>query len=268
MESKPPKTDRAPAQENSSATRVVQLYPTCSSVPFNQLRSYVEFSAAMSEGQVAERVLVFDAMTGLELNDVFLQTSPELWDRARTRLTLLFDPGRIKQGLLPHQELSYPLVRGRAVRVVIDAGFLDAGGQALEQSFERKYEVGTDVRQHVDPSMWNVLPPLAGSLTPLIIDFDRPLDFGLLHHSIRIRARDGSSIGGQVAIGHEECSWALFPNSPWLAGQYRVEVDHRLEDLAGNSVSRVFDRELSRREHDRRGENDVSVSFLVGHARH
>lgn len=262
----PPKTDHVPAQVASHATRVVQLYPTGNSVPFNQLRSYVEFSAAMSEGQVAEHVHVIDAMTGLDLNDVFLQMSPELWDRARTRLTLLFDPGRIKQGLLPHQELSYPLAQGMSITVVIDAGFMDAAGRPLQQSFERQYEVGTDVRQYVDPNMWNVLPPLSGSLAPLIIDFDRPLDFGLLQHSIRVRAVDGSAIAGQVAIGQEERSWALFPNVPWLAGQYRVEVDHRLEDLAGNSVSRVFDRDLSRQDHDRRSEGDVLVSFLVGHA--
>ncbi len=256
--------ERTDAQSRS--THVVDVFPTAGSVPFNQLRSYVEFSAPMSEGQAADHVHLFDSTSGRELFDVFLPTTPELWDRDRRRLTMLFDPGRIKQGLAPHLEMSYPLAPGRAVRLVIDKDFLDAAGQPLLQAFERGYEVDADERQHVDPYLWQVLSPVAETRNPLIIDFDRPLDLGLLQHSIRVRAEDGSAIAGQLAIGHEERSWALFPDVPWLAGQYRIEVDHRLEDLAGNSVSRVFDRELSRPEHDPRSEAKTVLALLIERA--
>lgn len=255
--------DFPPHVESIVTSRVVELYPTSSSVPFNQLRLYVEFSAAMSEGQAAQCVHVIDEMTGVKLDDVLLQMNPELWDRDRRRLTLLFDPGRIKQGLLPHMESGYPLVQGRPVKIVIDADFMDATGQPLRQAFERHYEVGADVRQHVDPSMWKIHPPRLGTMTPLIIDFDRALDYGLLQHSIHVLAVDGAAVAGRVAIGHAEQSWAFVPAEPWLAGDYRLEIDHRLEDLAGNSVSRIFDRELGRQDHDRRSEINALVSFFV-----
>ena len=35
------------------------------------------------------------------------------------------------------------------------------------------------------------------------------------------------------------------PTLPWSAGAHEIHVDAALEDLAGNSVRRVFDRDLS-----------------------
>jgi hypothetical protein len=39
----------------------------------------------------------------------------------------------------------------------------------------------------------------------------------------------------------------------WASGPHQLVVDPVLEDLAGNSVSRVFDRDLSRSEDQGRG---------------
>ena len=38
----------------------------------------------------------------------------------------------------------------------------------------------------------------------------------------------------------------LLPREPWAPGTHQLNVDPVLEDLAGNSVSRVFDRDLAR----------------------
>ena len=255
--------ERGAAEESAGSTRVIGLYPTARSVPFNLLRMYVVFSSPMSEGQVDASIHVCEEASGLELSDVLLTMKPELWDRARTRLTLLFDPGRIKQGLLPHQEIGYPLAAGQAVKVVIDATFLDSAGQSLQQSFERHYQVSADVREHVDPSAWTIHPPKLGTLEPLIIDFDRPLDFGLLHHSIQVHADAGEPIAGTVAIGREERSWALVPVQAWRAGPYRLEINSRLEDLAGNSLRRVFDRDLGRADHNPRSEAEAALTFEI-----
>jgi hypothetical protein len=252
-----------PADSGRSTTEVVELYPTAGCIPFNQLRMYVYFSAPMTEGRAARHVHVLDDISGKELSDALLPLDPELWDRDRRRLTLLFDPARIKQGLKPHEEAGYPLVPGRPIRVVVDQDWRDAAGRPLVRSFERRYQVGADVRRHVDPGQWGMEAPRAGSTEPLVIDFDRTLDQGLLQHSITIRGTDGRRVAGAVAIGAEEQSWAFIPQGRWSAGWHQVEVDHRLEDTAGNSVSRVFDRDLLRADHYPKTEHPTVVPFLV-----
>jgi len=252
-------SDIAPA-----TTDVAELYPTAGSIPFNLLRLYLCFSSPMSEGVATGHVHVVDDVTGKVLADVLLPPDPELWDRARRALTLLLDPGRIKQGLLPHRQSGYPLVEGRAIRVVVDSAFLDAAGRPLRAPFERRYDVGPDLRGHVDPRRWRVTPPAARTTGPLVVDFDRTLDLGLLHRCITVHDREGHTVAGSVAVGEDERSWAFVPSAPWGTGPYHLEVDHRLEDVAGNSVSRVFDRDLRRPQDAPRPEEPAVVTFRPG----
>jgi hypothetical protein len=53
-------------------------------------------------------------------------------------------------------------------------------------------------------------------------------------------------VAGHASIGREERSWRFVPSAPWIAGGYSLLVDPRLEDLAGNSLLRLFDRDLTR----------------------
>ena len=45
-----------------------------------------------------------------------------------------------------------------------------------------------------------------------------------------------------------ERSWRFAPDGAWDVGRYSLIVDPLLEDLAGNSLIRVFDRDLTRAE--------------------
>ncbi len=251
------------AGDGRGSTTVQAIYPSAEAVPRNHLRLYVHFSAPMSEGFASSHVRVADATSGAELPDALLATGDELWDRERRRLTLLFDPGRLKRGLVPNRDAGYPLVVGRPVRVVVGAGFPDARGRPLAGGFARRYEVAEDVRGHVEPQAWQVHAPRAGSLDPVVVDFDRPLDHGLLQHSLTVRSPQGGAVRGSVGTGPEERSWAFFPARAWAAGAYQLAVDHRLEDLAGNSISRVFDRDLSERRDDPRPVTEVQLPFIV-----
>jgi len=244
-------------------TTVEALYPSAPALPRNQLRLYVHFSAPMTEGVAARHVYVVDGASGEQLIDALLETTVELWDRDRRRLTLLFDPGRIKRGLVPHEQLGYPLVPGRPVEVVIDAGFPDALGRPLMRRFSRRYDVGPDIRLHVDPASWVLHPPPASSVDPLVVDFDRPLDHGLVQHCLSVRTSGGGAVAGKSGTAPEERAWAFFPAQGWTAGAYELEVDHSLEDLAGNSVARVFDRDLSDPLDDPRPARPVRVPFVV-----
>ena len=126
-------TLRRPATPRKRTTRVLEIYPTGTAVPVNLLRCYLHFSAPMSEGHTRDSVHLIASDTGKPLPDALLPMDPELWDRSRTRLTLLLDPGRIKRGLIPHTETGYPLTQGGRVTLIVDDTFRDATGTAADR---------------------------------------------------------------------------------------------------------------------------------------
>ena len=253
---------RRPPAEASPNTEVVAVYPTAAELPVNLLRVYVHFSAPMSEGWAARAMRVSREDTGQALEDVFLPPEPELWDAQRMRLTMLLDPGRIKRGLVPNLEFGYPLVEGTAVRIAIDPAFRDAAGQPLRAGAERSYRIGPALRSRIDPNAWRLTAPAAGSRAALRVKFDRPLDHGLLQHCLSVRDAAGGNVGGVAEIGEGERSWRFTPDGPWEAGEHQVVVEPRLEDVAGNSPARVFDRDVTKPE-DAPGEWEaVAVGFV------
>jgi hypothetical protein len=249
-----PRVDRPPT------TEVLAVLPTAAVVPRNLLRFAVLFSAPMSEGGAADHVALVDE-AGDVLAAARLPTEHELWDAERRRLTVLLDPARIKRGLAAHRAVGYPLRSGSRFRFVVDAGFLDAAGAPLVATAERCYSVGDDERRHVDPAGWRLTVPAAGTVAPMVVAFDRPLDHALLVRCLRVRDPDGRPVDGVVTVGVEERSWQVVPRGPWVDGPHQLVVDAELEDLAGNSVSRVFDRDLTRPDDDPRAARPVTLPF-------
>jgi hypothetical protein len=240
----------AAASATTASAEVVAIHPSGGEVPLNLLRIYVHFSAAMSEGWAARAVRVRRADTGEALEGTFLHMEPELWDSEHRRLTLLLDPGRIKRGLLPQREAGYPLVQGVPVVVEVAPLFRDAHGQPLRVGAARGYAVGAPVRMRVDPSLWRWDVPAAGSVEPLRLGFDRPLDHALVGRCLRVVDASGDRVEGIVSVGDGEASWSFRPRVAWDAAPMTLVVDATLEDVAGNSVARVFDRDLEDRADD------------------
>jgi hypothetical protein len=252
-----------PADTRPPVAEVVAIHPSAAELPFNQLKFYISFSHPMSEGFATGAVRVRRTDTGETLEDVFLSMPPELWDARRTRLTMLLDPGRIKRGLVPHEEAGYPLSDGMPIELVVESTFRDAEGRTLRAPAVRTYQVGPAVRARVDPDLWAIERPAAGSSEPLTVRFDRPLDRALLEHCLRVSDPTGASVAGTISIGPSECSWHFEPAEPWRDGTYAIGVDAHLEDLAGNSIRRVFDRDLEAAEHDPRDVSRVTLEFAT-----
>jgi hypothetical protein len=234
-----------PRPDVRSTTDVIGIHPSARVVPRNLLRLYVHFSAPMSDGDAADHVRLIDD-AGDELEAALFSTGHELWDAAHVRLTVLLDPARIKRGLAPHRQVGYPLRPGEPFRVVVDAGFRDATGAPLRAPGQRRYDVGDDERRRVVPESWELRTPRHGTRDRLVVAFDRPLDHGLLARCLTVDGPDGHHIDATSETGPEERSWRLTPRAPWTPGRYRLVVDPVLEDVAGNSVARVFDRDLTR----------------------
>jgi hypothetical protein len=253
-----------PRPERPATTEVLAIHPCATVVPRNLLRFYVRFSAPMREGSAAGRVRLVDEL-GEVIVGALLPAEHELWDPTRCRLTVLLDPARLKRGLVAHRELGYPLRRGRSFRLVVDPEYLDARGAPLVAGAERRYEVGGDERRHVEPALWALTAPRTGTMDPFEVRFDRPLDHGLLARCLHVVGPDRRAVRGPSEVGPEERSWRLAPREPWTPGAHELVVDPVLEDLAGNSLRRVFDRDLTRPEDEPRDlPEPVTVRFRPG----
>jgi hypothetical protein len=248
--------------EQAPTTEVLGIWPTAREVPRNLLRFYVWFSAPMSEGYVAGHVRLRDD-AGV-MDGALLALEHELWDADRQRLTVLLDPARIKRGLVPHEQEGYPLRAGATFRVEVDEGFRDARGVPLTAGAGRDYQVGADERRRVDPGGWSLTAPARHSMEPLTVGFGRSLDHALLARCLHVAGPDGQLIRGRAEGGPEERSWQLTPSDPWAEGTHHLVADPILEDVAGNSVSRVFDRDRSRPDDEARQPGSLRLPFRPG----
>jgi hypothetical protein len=224
-----------PKAATATAARVERVYPSTDALPANALKLYVYFSASMRRGEAWQHIRLLDDR-GAPVELPFLEIDQELWDPANTRLTILFDPGRIKRGLVPLAESGPNIVEGKRYTLVIGHEWLDANGTPLAADFTKQFRVVEAERKPVDPAEWRISPPRPGTLDALIVDFPRPLDYALLQRTISV---DG--VKGKVEVARGETEWRLTPEIPWQQPEYRLTVNTTLEDLAGNRVGRAFD---------------------------
>jgi hypothetical protein len=222
--------------------RVTHIYPTTDEWPANTLKMYVEFSAPMAIGEAYAHTRVLDDQ-GRVVEGPFVEIEQELWDPSGKRVTLLFDPGRIKRGLVDNERSGPPLMPGRTITIEIDPSWRSATGAPLVEKFSRAIRVAEALREVVDPKRWKIDAPKAAS-DPLIITFDRPLDHALAQRAISIR-KNGSPVAGEITLEEKETRLRFIPSAPWQPGSYAILVDGVIEDLAGNRLGKLFDVDTS-----------------------
>ena len=236
-------------------TRVVAVYPSTNVLPDNQLKLYVYFSAPMQSGNIWPKLHIVDE-NGKPATLPFVELEQELWDRQQKRLTLLFDPGRIKRGVKPNVDMGPVLTEGRSYTLVIDPGLKDGKGVPLAETFKREFSVGPAERRAIDPKQWKITEPKSGTRDALVIDFGRPLDYALLQDVFQVKG-----VPGVASIGPGETQWRFKPDQPWKAGNQTLIIDMALEDLAGNRIGRPFDVDTIDNPTERITKTTTSLSF-------
>jgi hypothetical protein len=194
----------------------------------------------MRKGGAYKHVHLVDA-SGVRLELPFLELGEELWDPEARRLTLLIDPGRIKRGVKPREELGPVLVEGGKYRLSIDQDWPDSAGNPLRAAFQKEFTVGPPDNVPPDPKTWVVVAPRPGTREALAIRFPEPLDRAMLEWALSVRGSDTTGVSGRNDVSDDARSWRFVPDREWTEGEYEVHVDRTLEDLAGNSIERPFE---------------------------
>src|ERR1043166_1557134 len=119
-------TFQLPRAARQRTTRIAAIYPSAAEVPENLLKFYLLFSAPMSRGHIYEHIRLQDD-SGKIVELPFLEINEELWDPSMTRLTLFLDPGRIKRGVKPLEEVGPALEAGHSYTLSIADSWIEIG---------------------------------------------------------------------------------------------------------------------------------------------
>jgi len=161
-------------------------------------------------------------------------------DPAFQRLTMTFDPGRIKRELTSNKAMGPPIAEGKRYTLVIDREWQDARGVSMIEAFRKQYRGGPAQRTAPDPKQWHVTAPKSGGTAPLIVDFPVPMNYALLQRMISVVDAKGS-IAGSIDVQRQETQWRFTPREAWKSGDYQLVIDTNIEDLAGNHIGQLFD---------------------------
>lgn len=236
-------TIKIPVDSSKTLPSLHAIYPSQDTLPLNLLKIYLEFNQPMREGQSIKYVTLLK--NGRDtVSSVFLDLQPELWNRERTLLTLWLDPGRIKRDLQPNQRMGEPLNPNTSYRITISKTWNDIFGNTLQRDYHKDFFVRDRDSIPPDQSKWTIKTPDAGTQDPVYIHFHEPIDFVLVYEAIRITDKDGNIVSGKAQLLKEEMVLSFIPDANWALGEYFVESESRLEDLAGNNLNRPFDRDL------------------------
>ena len=227
----------------SHANLTLSVFPSSDTLPANLLKMYFQFSEAMQQVRSEKYVFILN-QKGDTLQEVFMDLHPELWNDLEDRLTLWIDPGRVKRDLIRNQKLGAPLDEGKTYQLIVSFKWKSQNGATLSTDFTKNIFISNEDRVKPNLQKWSLDIPTANTKNPLIIDFKESLDYALLQDCISIN-RHGEDFNGEYQLVREERGLIFTPEEKWKIGTYQIQVESRLEDLAGNNMNRLFDVDLS-----------------------
>lgn len=231
------------ASDPGDALRVVTVNPSGQAVPANLLRISIRFDA-VPEGQVLRR-LSLATVGGRPLHEPFLDQ--EFWSPDGRVLTVLLHPGRVKTGLIVHEQLGAILAQGETVQLVLD-------GQPL-----CRWIVGPRDEQGPRPDGWRLSPVHADQRDPLIVRLDGPIDAQQAGY-VAVVDDQHRRVAGRSELQEGERIWRFTPAEAWSAGPYRLVVRGTLEDPAGNRLDSRFELDADQRP---KAAVDMAIPFEV-----
>ena len=139
-------------------------------------------------------------------------------------------------GPVLHEKRSYALV--------VRGEWADLEGNKIGKDTVKKFRTTPEDRARVEVTDWKVKAPAAGTREAVALALPKSIDYRSLQTGMTVVNARGEAVAGTVAVGPDEKRWRFTPAEPWQAGAHRVSVSLDLEDVAGNTPARPFDRDL------------------------
>ena len=228
---------------------VISIYPSASQLPENLLRFYIYFNTPMKKGQALKHIHLTDTAGNID-NHAFMEFKQELWSADGKRLTILFDPGRIKRGVSTNMLRGPALLKGEHYKLSISGTWQDVYGQVLSINTTKEIEVVNAYRHHIKINEWMTEKPTANSYHTLTIHFDRIMDHALIQSMIKLVDAEENPVAGYWEILEKERLMQFIPEKKWEKGSYQIMIDRRLEDVAGNNLQNLLDYHKTEKENN------------------
>ena len=238
------------------APSLLKIYPTQDTVPENLLKLFLKFSKPMRSGKSIEHLTLVKGENDT-ISSVFLDLQPELWNEDQTMLTVWLDPGRIKRDLIPNLEMGAPLDQFEQYSLIISDNWKDQNGINLSSSVIKSFYVINRDSISPKPENWSVTTPEAQTKDFLYIDFSEELDYSLLGEVFEIKDSLGKEVSGKWQVGDFEKSVKFSSELVWEKGIYQLQIENRLEDLAGNNINRLFETDINSNSSSSRTEPEI-----------
>ena len=164
----------------------------------------------MQKGEAWTHIHLLDA-AGKPVELPFLEIDQELWNPDHTRLTVLFDPGRIKRGVRPLVEVGPSIQQGKTLhpgdRSRVARWPRRAARRAVSQAVRRRTARPRADRIRRSGASRRRAPEAS---TRWCVEFPEPLDYAMLQHAITVRG-----VAGKVEVTRGEMEWRFTPDQPW-----------------------------------------------------
>jgi len=218
--------------------RVMDVFPTADTLPTNLLRMYILFSKPMQTIGNLEKIQLLSE-SGQTIEGAIFNNVQELWNQDQTRLTILFDPSRVKTGLQAHLAMGRALREGEKYQLIIGS-LLDVEGYPTS-TYSKAFHVSYEDNSPPNKDLWEIIVPEADSQAPLIVQFPGMLDQLSMTQRLQLTTENNQHIQGIERAMKEETEWHFQPSSNWKPGTYVLHVHASLEDPAGNNLKGKFE---------------------------
>lgn len=223
---------------DSKPTQLLQFSPDSDTLPQNLLRAYLHFSAPMGFQNPYDFIALINE-AGDTIETPFVELPEGLWNEFRTRMTLLFHPGRIKQGVEPNRSMGTPMRSSEKFRLVVSKKWKDAAGNPLDQDFKKQFITSAPVREKMQKNDFQLQTSRETQLS-VLVDVVRLLDQEMAQKHIRIEDDNGNRLTSNISFVTGR-RFIVRSNEFESAKKYRLYINPRLEDVCGNTFLNAFD---------------------------
>ncbi|MFT5890937.1 MAG: hypothetical protein ACI9Y7_001036 [Dokdonia sp.] len=221
------------------------IYPNTTTLPSNFLKWYIRFSKPVNPSKIYEHIHLIDNRTNTKVDRALLPLETPLVSDDGTLLTIWIEPGRQKRDLGPNKRLGEVLIPGVSYTLVIDKDLKDHQGIPMNMAYTHSFTVGTSDRVKPTISSWKFELPTLHTKEPLHINFQEFLDYGSLQNGLHIIDTSGNKLEGEFLINSNQKSIIFTPLSNWNKETYIIYCKPIIEDLSGNNLERLFDRDIT-----------------------